>query len=177
MFAQSTIDTRLRPLEAVKAVRRLLADPNARAMAKEIFKCALAQAPAPLLTLPYQEPDGNPVVLGGELGLCQGASAARDWWNAAPTKTCLQLVTACVMARVNGLGQAVPLALHSPSQSWPAPADQFATETFLRETQPPGESDRCGIVRIGIGEDATPALREQAIDHRAHRLARDPAAP
>ena len=34
MFAQSTIDTRLRPLEAVKAVRRLLADPDAT---QEVF--------------------------------------------------------------------------------------------------------------------------------------------
>jgi len=34
MFAQSTIDTRLRPLEAVKAVRRLMADPEAT---EEVF--------------------------------------------------------------------------------------------------------------------------------------------
>jgi ubiquinone biosynthesis protein COQ4 len=34
MFAQSTLDTRLRPIEAVKAVRRLLADPEAT---QEVF--------------------------------------------------------------------------------------------------------------------------------------------
>ena len=34
MFAQSTIDTRLRPFEAVKAVRRLLANPEAT---EEVF--------------------------------------------------------------------------------------------------------------------------------------------
>ncbi|HXS06100.1 MAG TPA: Coq4 family protein [Rhizomicrobium sp.] len=34
MFAQSAIDTRLRPLEAVKAVRRLMADPDAT---EEVF--------------------------------------------------------------------------------------------------------------------------------------------
>ena len=34
MFAQSTLDTRLRPLEAVKAVRRLMADPEAT---REVF--------------------------------------------------------------------------------------------------------------------------------------------
>jgi ubiquinone biosynthesis protein COQ4 len=34
MFAQSTIDTRLRPLEAVKAVRRLMANPEAT---EEVF--------------------------------------------------------------------------------------------------------------------------------------------
>lgn len=34
MFAQSTIDTRLRPLEAVKAVRRLMANPEAT---QEVF--------------------------------------------------------------------------------------------------------------------------------------------
>jgi ubiquinone biosynthesis protein COQ4 len=34
MFAQTTIDTRLRPIEAVKAVRRLMADPDAT---EEVF--------------------------------------------------------------------------------------------------------------------------------------------
>jgi ubiquinone biosynthesis protein COQ4 len=34
MFAQSTLDTRLRPIEAVKAVRRLMADPEAT---QEVF--------------------------------------------------------------------------------------------------------------------------------------------
>jgi ubiquinone biosynthesis protein COQ4 len=34
MFAQSTLDTRLRPVEAVKAVRRLMADPEAT---QEVF--------------------------------------------------------------------------------------------------------------------------------------------
>src|SRR5512147_2208250 len=34
VFAQSTLDTRLRPIEAVKAVRRLMADPQAT---QEVF--------------------------------------------------------------------------------------------------------------------------------------------
>src|ERR1700712_545558 len=34
MFAQSTLDTRLRPIEAVKAVRRLMANPEAT---QEVF--------------------------------------------------------------------------------------------------------------------------------------------
>ncbi len=101
-----------------------------RAVMEEIIKCALA----PARQLTYTEAAGTTSVWQGELGLCQHPETeVGDWGATAPTPLCQELITACVMARVNALGMAVPLALRgAPVEVFP-PRPVVATERTWRE--------------------------------------------
>ncbi|MRG95565.1 hypothetical protein [Polyangium spumosum] len=51
----------------------------------------------------------------GQFGLCGSTASAGSWWDAPPTKACLELVSGCVLARMNKLGRQVPISIHVPS--------------------------------------------------------------
>jgi hypothetical protein len=95
-------------------IARQLQDPNAQAVMTEIVKCAL----------------DDQTTLGpwkGEAGLCQ------DWRERAPTQTCQQLVTACVMARVNAMQKAIPLWLRGYPSEYSS-SGPVVTVKVLRES-------------------------------------------
>lgn len=116
------------PTDYEKYIGRQLHDPNARAMMSEVVKCALKHEPGSKLT--YRDPfDEKTFEWSGELGLCP------DWQHHAPTQACQRLVTACVMARVNAMGRAIPLWLRGyPSEL--ASNGPVHTVTELRERLP-----------------------------------------
>jgi hypothetical protein len=104
-------------------IGRQLQDPNARAMMSEIVKCALNDGTSLSLNA------APPFVASGELGLCQ------DWRQGAPNERCQQLVTACVMARVNALQKAIPLWLRGYQTERPS-GGPVNTVAVFRESLP-----------------------------------------
>ena len=108
-------------------IARQLHDAGARAMAAEVIKCALNND----TTLSYVDPFDPTVAPSwkGELGLCQ------EWHEQAPTQACLELVTACVMARVNALGMSIPLWLRGYSSERPGNGAVPTVKEF-RESPP-----------------------------------------
>ncbi|WP_437676968.1 hypothetical protein [Sorangium sp. So ce131] len=91
---------------------------NARALLEYTVSCALDPAER---------------VLGsqGELGLC-GAESPLNWADHAPSKDCLELVSACVLARVNAVGRAVRISTRSKYDGIPLRA-QVPVETEYRD--------------------------------------------
>ena len=113
-------------------IARQLHEHAALAMAAELAKCALNDQ----TELIYRDPqNGNESHLKGELGLCQ-RSEAGDWSTQPPTEACQQLVTACVMARVNALGKAIPLSLRGRSERLVPLREQVSTVRLFRESPP-----------------------------------------
>jgi len=119
-----------------------LKDPRAKAMLTEIVKCVV--------------PQGTVVTYAGskwqgELGLCALDPAATNqssgppaWGLGGPNPACQQIITACVMARVNALHRAIPLRLEGePSTLFP-PRGPVSTETHFRESDP-GQDPAEGI--------------------------------
>lgn len=111
-----------------------LNDVRGRAVMHEIAKCALA----PSHTLTYVDAAAVTYQWRGELGLCEHPeNDVGSWPSAAPTQACLELVTACVMARVNALRMAVPLALEGQPESMFPDRPAVATERTWREADGP----------------------------------------
>lgn len=111
-------------------IGRQLHEPAARAVAEELVECALKEG----VTLTYVDlQDSNKEYRWtGQLGLCQPAGT-HGWYDAAPTEECQQLVTACVMARVNALGKAIPLSMRGrPASMFPL-VERVSTTPLLRE--------------------------------------------
>lgn len=133
--------------------RMQLHDPRARAVMEEIVKCALA----PPATVSYEDPsDGNQkYTWGGELGLCDpkvvdpGNRSQSVWGPDGPNLMCKQLVTACVVARVNALGKAIPLSLRGPSSTLFPAHDTVPTEKRFRESRP-GEDPAEGTFLVSF---------------------------
>ena len=105
---------------------------GARAVMEELVKCALA----PDTSLTYVDDGGGRWLWRGELGLCQQPQLpVGDWTAAAPTTQCQELVTACLMARVNGLDKSIPLSLRGePDELFPV-RSSVAMEPNLREAR------------------------------------------
>jgi hypothetical protein len=87
-----------------------LRDPNARAVMQDLVSCALG--PDSKYTITYTDTsNGNPITYSfpGELGFC--SEEPNDWSSHPPTEHCQQLVSACLLARVNALQRRVPISL------------------------------------------------------------------
>lgn len=110
-------------------IGRQLHDPKAKAVMKELLACALDRS-----TELHHPGEGRqaPETWRGELGLCQ------SWHHGAPDEACQELVTACLMARVNAQGMSIPLLLRGEPPSLSARRERVRTETRFRES-PPGE--------------------------------------
>lgn len=93
----------------------LLATPYAAELTKYIVSCAMD--PCEQVKRPPSLADRVPGGFVGELGLCgktfnQNAGATDPLWrDAPPTAGCLERVSACVLARVNGIEARVPISL------------------------------------------------------------------
>lgn len=102
-------------------LKRQLLDQAARDVMADVVGCAL---------------DRDSVVAGwrGFYGLCTGG-AEGDWRTQAPSERCLQLVTACLLSRVNGLHRRVPISLHTLGDLLPL-KNRVLIETRYRESDP-----------------------------------------
>jgi hypothetical protein len=107
-------------------IGRQLLDPKARAVFEEVVECALDAS-----TKLHHAGTASQASTSwkGNLGLCQ------SWHQGPPDKDCQERVTACLMARVNTQGKAIPLSLRSV---FSPPRDPVSTGTRFRES-PPGE--------------------------------------
>lgn len=92
-----------------------------------IVSCALdADATASVELSPSGRP---PLAWAGQLGLC--GSKATDHW---PSQSCLEAVSACVLARVNALDRRVAISLRGePAIAVPPLRDKVPLEKTLRE--------------------------------------------
>jgi hypothetical protein len=81
-------------------------DPGSRELFKYIVSCALPEGE--LLTL---EDQGQTYTFGGALGV------APEWLNGACDVSCQRWVTACVLARVNHLGQHVAISIRGENRA------------------------------------------------------------
>jgi hypothetical protein len=89
-------------------------------LTKYIVSCALAPAPDRTVS------DGT-TTYDGELGLCD------QWFDERPSPLCQQIVSACVLARVNALKHRVVISLRgTPAALFPL-QDSVAVETELRD--------------------------------------------
>lgn len=156
-FLRNALTTNARSLEALldhplnatlftdSHINHQLHDLNARAVMEELVECALGMSQ----TLTYRDPlDHKEHVWRGELGLCQSSQTdAGDWSQNKPTEKCQQLVTACLMARVNRLGKAIPISLRGqPSVLFPL---RMAVPTEQRFRESPAGEDPSEGTPIG----------------------------
>jgi hypothetical protein len=104
-----------------------LRDRKARAMMEEIVACALDANTRVTAT----DQDGNPIAhWDGELGLCQR-------WHTQPlrdSEACQELITACVMARVNAVGKSIALSLRSEAPMLSSLRSRVPVETRFKES-------------------------------------------
>jgi hypothetical protein len=109
-----------------------LNDVRGRAVMAEIVKCALS----PVQVLTFEDVMGRRFKWQGELGLCRHPeNEVGDWSAAAPTQACQELVTGCLMARVNAKEMSVPISLQGkPVELFPS-RPSVGAEPNLRERQ------------------------------------------
>jgi hypothetical protein len=100
-------------------LKRQLLDQSARDVLSDIVSCALG-------------PDASVEDWHGELGLCTKAPEG-DWSKQPPTSRCLQLVSACLFARVNALQRRVPVSFHAEGALLPL-RSRVRMETKYRES-------------------------------------------
>jgi hypothetical protein len=122
-------------------ISRQLHDPMARAVMKELVKCALDRWTVVTYVDSLDvDPHDGPIKhqWRGELGLCQhDQTTAGNWSKDKPTKQCQQLSTACLLARENVRGKAIPISFRGQPPVL-SPRDEVRTETTFREG-PAGE--------------------------------------
>jgi hypothetical protein len=107
-------------------IGRALRSPDGRAVMEELIECALDST----TTVTAKDPSGNAIQWQGEVGLCQE-------WHTRPLKQslkCQELVTACVMARVNAAGASIPLSMRSEAPILSPLREEVLTERRFRES-------------------------------------------
>ena len=101
----------------------------------------------------------------GELGLCGALSVFGNWASTAPTQACMELVSSCVLARVNALHKKVVISMNGESSAplpfhWRVPVvkeyrenDGTPIRSFAPCTSSPptGPSRDCGWERKFVG--------------------------
>ena len=123
---------------------------GARAM-KYIVSCAL---PAGTVITSRDPFTNQNLTFEGEIGLCP------SWQANAPTAECRELVSACVLARVNSTGKRIPISLHGAGVTGD---EEVMPERVLKNKQKVasfdacatrmwGESRNCGWWPVGVYE-------------------------
>lgn len=116
-------------------VASLARDEGARALLQGIIACACdpgVEIGQPLPSAVVGEGLHAPP-WSGELGLCGPKSPAGDWGAAPPTESCLELVSACVLARVDAAGLRAPVSLRGGPECLFPLRDAVPVETRYRE--------------------------------------------
>ncbi|WP_437590932.1 hypothetical protein [Sorangium sp. So ce1000] len=118
-----------------------LTDPNARDVLGYIVSCALGPSDQLKTTDPTSPTSPT---WKGELGLCP------SWGKGAPSEECQQLVSACLLARVNRLHRRVPVRLTGHNLT--LPRDSVAVETrYPRGDVNAGHSEGTPIMAFSRG--------------------------
>lgn len=113
----------IREAEADAALVGQLLDSRTLELMKYVVSCALP--PGASVKRPAGAPAGDD--WAGEVGLCAG------WANEAPAASCLELVSACVLARVNAHDKRVIISMRGqPAALFPL-QPRVPVETELRE--------------------------------------------
>lgn len=76
----------------------------------------------------------------GEIGLCE------EWQTEAPSPECRELVSACVLARVNATGKRIPISLHGDGVTGD---EEVLPERVLKNGQKVASFNTCGTVSTG----------------------------
>ncbi|WP_437831506.1 hypothetical protein [Sorangium sp. So ce1153] len=107
-------------------------DENAKALLQYTVSCALDRG---RVVSDLNSPDGIVSSWQGELGLC-GAASPWNWHERTPGKDCLELVSACVLARANAHGKQVLLSTLSAEEApLRLPLTQVRVETAYRDPE------------------------------------------
>lgn len=126
-----------------------LRDRKALAMLEELVSCALDAT----TVVTASDQDGKKLEpLHGELGLCQR-------WHTQPladSERCQELITACVMARVNAVGKSIALSLRSEAPKLASLRDRVPTETRFRDS-PENENPSVGMLIPSFSADCSGA--------------------
>lgn len=136
------------------------------AVAQEAMQYVVACALGRDQRVSYHNRFGDNVTFSGGLGICgtQGGatSPVGDWSAAAPTSDCLELVSACLMARTNALGKRIFLSLRgqpSAPSLLPAQLPVFSlagsvpTQVHYKEGARVASYQACATSRSGVARD------------------------
>jgi hypothetical protein len=105
--------------------------PDAMSLVEYIISCALDRE----TTVAFQLGDGTGVQWSGEVGLCGAHSPPPfgNWGAVPPSKDCLEIVSSCVLARVNALHKKVIISARGDSQCVLPLQPEVAVEAEYRE--------------------------------------------
>jgi len=98
-------------------------DENLEALLGEIVSCALDRYSS---VRPGVVRSGSEVIWHGDLGYCGASSPLGNWAITPPSTDCLEIVSSCVLARVNALGKEVVISMHGE------PSGLFPSHPFVR---------------------------------------------
>lgn len=114
--ANKLVQASLAPSAIPPQVAAVLNNLETRTLLTYITSCALDACEA--LDLTWRDPQGalQKQVFHGELGLCAGSSPYGNWASAPPTQDCREVVSACVLARVNAHEKRVVLSARDPKK-------------------------------------------------------------
>jgi len=88
-------------------------DQRVRSLLEYITSCALD--PDTTVHTGIMGTDGAEIAWAGEVGLCGRNSPLGDWHLGAPSRDCLEIVSSCVLARVNALHKKVVISARGSS--------------------------------------------------------------
>lgn len=115
-------------------LRELRVDATEAKLLEYVVSCAL-DADSPPVSVAGAKP-GLPHLFHGELGLCGPRAKWGDWAEAAPKdEACLELVSACVMARVTGVDDRIPISLRGEPECLFPLERRVPIETRYRENE------------------------------------------
>ncbi|WP_437896382.1 hypothetical protein [Sorangium sp. So ce124] len=79
----------------------------------------------------------------GQLGLCGKESPLGSWGGDVPTQGCLEVVSSCVLARMNALERQVPISIRGQDASLFVLRDKVRVERELRDRKPIASFEAC----------------------------------
>jgi len=125
-----------------------------------IASCALDAGAT--IDLGVRAPDGSPVILKGELGLCGASSSLGNWATGIPSSKCLEMVSACILARVNALNKRVIISVRTKTSGLLPLQPKVPVEEAYRDNVG-GQTDGTPIQSFGAcasGASPDPTARD-----------------
>ncbi|HEU4403776.1 MAG TPA: hypothetical protein VFS43_00555 [Polyangiaceae bacterium] len=130
-LAQASFEPPALPVPVAKA----LSGESTRTLFEYIVSCALDACQA--IGAKWYRDDGaeQGAIVHGELGLCaHEASPYGDWSAGPPTQACKEVVSSCVLSRVNAHGRRVVISARDPRGALKL-LDRVPVETSFRERE------------------------------------------
>ncbi|WP_437595724.1 hypothetical protein [Sorangium sp. So ce590] len=110
---------------------------NANELMEVIVSCALGPDEQVKATI-----HAETFIWRGKLGLC-GKESPLGSWGDLPTKECLEVVSSCVLARLNALDRQVPISIRGQDASLFVLRDKVRVERELRDRAPIASFEAC----------------------------------